>query len=77
LRLRITLAGVMAIEVSAGGTVTRLTFDLIVPNVAVMDTAVLLLVNAVAMPVLPMLATVGLEDAQVTDEVIVAVVPLL
>jgi hypothetical protein len=77
LRFRITLAGVIAIAVRAGGTVTRLAFDVIVPSVAVTETAVLMLVNTVATPVLPMLTTAGLEDAQVTDEVIVAFVPLL
>jgi hypothetical protein len=77
LRERITLAGVIAIEVSMGGTVTVLTFEVMVPRVAVIEIAVLLLVKSLARPGAPMLTTAGLDETQATDEVIVCVVPLL
>jgi hypothetical protein len=77
LTFKITLAGVIAIEVSADATVTVLIFDLIEPEVAEMVTAVALLARSVARPVLPILTTAEFDEAQVTDEVMVAVVPLL
>jgi hypothetical protein len=64
-------------EVSTGGTVTVLTFEVTVPSFAVIETAVALLDRSVAKPVLPILTTAGLDDTQVTEEVIVAFVPLL
>jgi len=70
------LAGVMAIEVSTAAD-TALAFDVIAPETAVMDVAVLLLSNNVARPPVLIPTVVGLADTQVTEEVIVAVVPLL
>jgi hypothetical protein len=70
------LAGVIAIEVSVGAAIV-LTFEVIEPNTAVMEVGVGLSANSVAIPTLVMLAVVGLADTQVTDEVMVAVVPLL
>ena len=60
-------------DVSTGGTVTMLTFDLADPRVAVIEMALALLLRSVAKPVLPTLTTVGLDDAQVTEEVMLAV----
>ena len=70
------LAGVIAIEVSVGAVIV-LTFEVIEPDTAVMEVGAGLSANSVASPALVMLAVAGLADTHVTDEVIVAVVPLL
>jgi hypothetical protein len=74
----VTLAGVIAMDVSVGcGTVTVLMFDVTAPMVAVIEMGVALLPRSVAIPVLAVLTTAGLDDTQVTREVTFAVVPLL
>jgi hypothetical protein len=73
----VTLAGVIAIDVRSDGTVTELTLDRTDPRVAVIEMALALPVKSVAKPVLPMLTTVGFDDAQVTAEVMLAVEPSL
>jgi hypothetical protein len=75
-RPTLMLAGVMAIAVSTAAA-TALALDVIAPETAVMDVAVLLLSSKVAKPPVLILTVVGLEETQVTEEVIVAVVPLL
>jgi hypothetical protein len=77
LAARVTLAGVIAIDVRSDGTVTELTLDRTDPRVAVIEMALALPVKSVAKPVLPMLTTVGFDDAQVTAEVMLAVEPSL
>jgi hypothetical protein len=64
-------------DASTGGTVTKLVFEVIDPSVALIEMAVALLARSVARPVPPILTVVGLDDTQVTEEVIVAFVPLL
>jgi hypothetical protein len=73
----VTLAGVIAIEVSVPETVTALAGEVIVPKAAVTDILLALLASTVAKPALLMPTTIGLEDFHVTAEVTFAVVPFV
>jgi hypothetical protein len=77
LRASATLAGVMVIAVSAPETVTVLAGEVIPPSAAVIEIALVLLVRTVAKPALLIPTAVGLEDFQVTEEVMLAVVPFV
>jgi hypothetical protein len=69
--------GVSAIDLKAGGTVISAAGDVFVPNFAWILTAGPLAASTVAKPELLIDTDAGTEDTHVTDEVILAVVPLL
>jgi hypothetical protein len=71
----VTLAGVIAIDVRTPVIVMELASEVIVPETALIEIAVALAASTVARPELLMLAAVGLEEVQVTEEVMLAVVP--
>jgi hypothetical protein len=70
------LAGVSAIEVRVAAD-TALTFEVTAPDTAVIEVAVALLTRSVASPELVIPTVAGAPETQVTEEVRLAVVPLL
>jgi hypothetical protein len=70
------LAGVIAMEVMVAAE-TALALEVMAPDTAVMEVAVVLLAIRVANPVLVIPTVAGAPDTQVTEEVRLAVVPLL
>jgi len=72
---KVTLAGVIAIEVRTPDIVRALAGEVIPLREALIEIAVALPPTTVASPALLMLAAVGFELDHVTEEVIFAVVP--
>ena len=72
---RLALSGVTNMEVRVAKVTVRFVLPEIVPKVAVIVTGIMLALTAVARPLLPMVATDGADELQVTCAVISKLVP--